>query len=421
MIGIFPVPCDKGTLHGYGVSAMAFAHSNDVTALSILPKLSESMSDDVLISAGRDGKVHLYPNAFSARHQFEVHSRILCCENKAPVLSLASCEKEGSLFIFTGDEAGKIIMWKSRLGSTSIKRNRDVDQSSLSSHASRARAAWNFEPIFTVPPLDPGSKIVELSLFNNDVLVSGTNSGDVQVWDVAQKQSYTKKKRKSASLPQPNSRLKLAQRFLVPIAHSGNITSLSFFGDVLLTTGGNDGFTKAWSMNSSSLLGTITNCEGADSSKLCSQKNLSHTEKLVFSYDGLKSAVMSNIFCNQSIISLSRDGRLCRWQYGLLSEQKIMEPPVEPSDAKVKCVYCEHMNVEGEDYCQKCHEPLVPDDDSDLAQQQLQDNSSESDGSDEEDDSDADFNWKCLQCDANNTTSFTRCSSCYAWRSTGSD
>ena len=121
VIGLFPVPGDGNVLDcDYGMSAMTFAHSKSVTALSVLhvPMSFATGGGEFLLSAGRDGKVQLYPNSFSARHQFEIHSRVLCCENKTPISTLTSSSSESSVFIFTGDEGGRIIIWKSRAGST---------------------------------------------------------------------------------------------------------------------------------------------------------------------------------------------------------------------------------------------------------------------------------------------------------------
>ena len=400
IVGIFPVPRDTESIAEYGISAMTYSHTRSVKVFSLLTASTVVGDSDVLISAGEDGKVIAYPHSFSARpHQFELHTRTTCCDNKAPITALASSEINSSLFIFTGDEAGKMIMWK------------------LRPSISRVKTSFKFDAIFKLPTLDAGAKISQLGLFTNNALVSGSTSGDIQVWDIVEKKTYSKKNRKVAN--NPNAMFRMSQRFLIPIAHSGKITSLSFFGGVLLTTGGNDGVTKAWSISSGDgdLVGTIESCQGADSAQLLSEEGLSHTESRVYSYEGLRSAVLNNFIIGNSMISFCRDGGLCRWRYGYLLEQKLTVPQevLGGSEDSImmskRCVNCESVIPEGTDFCESCHESLDADKNGEAME------GDESDGSDEEDDSDSDFYWKCAQCHVTNTTSFTRCSSCYAWRS----
>lgn len=396
IVGIFPVPGDNTSIIEYGVSAMTYSHTKSVMALSILPASKVVGGSDVLISAGEDGKVIVYPNSFSARpHQFELHTRITCCENKAPITALASTEIDTSLFLFTGDEAGKTIMWK------------------LRPSISRVKNSFKFEPIFKLPTFS-GAQITKLDIFHNNVLVSGSTTGDVQVWDVVEKKTYSKKNRKVNH--NPNARFRMSQRFLVPIAHSGKITSLSCFGDVLLTTGGNDGVTKAWSIASGDgdLIGTIESCRGVASAQLLAQDGIGHTERRVYSYEGLRSAVLTNIFIGCSMISLCRDGSLCRWRYGDLFGKHLTAPQEAIVAKSKRCAYCEFPNSEDAAFCKGCNESISIDKNGEAIEE------SGSDGSDEEDESDSDsgFDWKCPHCNVTNTTSFTRCSSCYSWRST---
>jgi hypothetical protein len=275
---------------------------------------------------------------------------------------------------------------------------------------------FKFDPIFKLPPLDAGAKITQLDLFTNNILVSGSTSGDVQVWDVVEKKTYSIKHRKVAH--NPNARHRISQRLLIPIAHSGKITSLSFLGGVLLTTGGNDGVTKAWSISygDGHLVGTIKSCQGVKSAQLLSQADLGHTERRVCSYEG-RSAVLNNIIIGCSMISFCRDGGLYRWRYGDLLEQKLIVPEEVLGGSEVstiiskKCGNCESLIHEGAGFCDSCLDDSFA---TDKHNTELE--GSESDGSDESD-SDSDCYWNCAQCYIPNTTSFTRCSACFAWRS----
>jgi hypothetical protein len=399
IVGICPLPKDNNSIAEYGVSSMTYSHSSGVKAFCLLIASKVVGGSDVLISAGEDGKVIAYPNSFSARsHQFELHTHTTCFKNNAPITALASSEIDSNLFIFTGDVAGKIIMWKLRMS------------------ASRVKMEFKFDPIFKLPPLDAGAKITQLDLFTNNILVSGSTSGDVQVWDVVEKKTYSIKHRKVAH--NPNARHRISQRLLIPIAHSGKITSLSFLGGVLLTTGGNDGVTKAWSISygDGHLVGTIKSCQGVKSAQLLSQADLGHTERRVCSYEG-RSAVLNNIIIGCSMISFCRDGGLYRWRYGDLLEQKLIVPEEVLGGSEVstiiskKCGNCESLIPEGAGFCDSCLDDSFA---TDKHNTELE--GSESDGSDESD-SDSDCYWNCAQCYIPNTTSFTRCSACFAWRS----
>lgn len=399
IVGICPLPRDNNSIAEYGVSSMTNSHSSGVKAFCLLIASKVVGGSDVLISAGEDGKVIAYPNSFSARsHQFELHTHTTCFKNNAPITALASSEIDSNLFIFTGDVAGKIIMWKLRMST------------------SRVKMEFKFDPIFKLPPLDAGAKITQLDLFTNNILVSGSTSGDVQVWDVVEKKTYSIKHRKVAH--NPNARHRISQRLLIPIAHSGKITSLSFLGGVLLTTGGNDGVTKAWSISygDGHLVGTIKSCQGVKSAQLLSQADLGHTERRVCSYEG-RSAVLNNIIIGCSMISFCRDGGLYRWRYGDLLEQQLIVPEEVLGGSEVstiiskKCGNCESLIPEGAGFCDSCLDDSFA---TDKHNTELE--GSESDGSDESD-SDSDCYWNCAQCYIPNTTSFTRCSACFAWRS----
>lgn len=274
----------------------------------------------------------------------------------------------------------------------------------------------NFEAIFTMSSPDSGNKVTKLSLFRRNVLVAGYNAGDVRVFDIVQKKTYVKKARKKAI--KPNASLRLSQRLFVPIAHPGRIYSITFFGDILLTTGSNDGATKAWSMVSGDLLGTLTTFHDTDSSMLCSQKGLSHTEKRVFSYEGLKTAIVSNIFCDRKMISINRYGQICCWNFGELLEQKFVDSSETKTDeVNSKSVGGDQIEASGSEHFESYHRPVKEMDQSNSNEQKAESDDDSGDSDEEDDDSDAEFSWKCQACHTINTTSFSRCSSCYEWRS----
>ena len=60
------------------------------------------------------------------------------------------------------------------------------------------------------------------------------------------------------SEPIPN----VVLRFNIPAAHGGTIEAINIFGNVLLTSGGNDGFIRGWDINCGDLLGSVLFHEG---------------------------------------------------------------------------------------------------------------------------------------------------------------
>ncbi len=386
VIGISPVPgSDRSTLHSYGMSAMTFAHASEVTALSFLPK-ADASGDKVLLSAGRDGKVNCYPNAFSTRHQFEIHSRVLCCERKTPLLCVECSDNESSILMFTGDVEGKIVLWRP----TSSSRNKPKLTSQLLS-----RDSYAFEPVVEIPSLDASCQVTKLSLATNDILVSGSSTGDIQVWDIGSTFNSKFGKRKKRTVSKSKSKPTLEQKFLIPIAHSGAIGSIIFIGNTLLTAGGNDGLTKIWSMTDGSLMGSIVSHQPGE--ERCDEDILDETSSL----HELKCAVMSNFLRDACLVSFCRDGSLSCWQYGSLSKQKFNE-----------VVNTSHNVINSAS-------GRIDDHVMNLTNDGAADASAHGDesASSDEDDSETEYSWTCQRCNKTNTSFFTKCSSCYAWRS----
>lgn len=380
IIGTFPVPCQKESLQ-YGISAMTFAHTGGVVALSLLPASPSSRGSKVLVSAGQDGKVFAYLNAFSSRHQFEIHSRVLCCESSEGLVALECSNSNSPMIIYTADTKGTIVIWRPRTIPTS-KRIRDQANIPL-------KDCYLFEPVLNIPPIHNDHQISKLILASSDTLVSGSTSGDIQVWDIFFEVKKRGKRKKREASKYQDAMPGLRERFMIPMAHSGNITSLEFIGDLLLSTGGNDGFTKVWSMLSPQIIGSIVSYERRMKS-LPPPENFDKTEKQAYSQNELKCSVVSNFIHNSSLISFSRDGLLSSWHYRDISQKTIIEKAA--------------INIKN---------------DCALKEESVESENSES--SDEDNDSDANYAWECRRCNKTNASFFTKCSSCYLTRSANVD
>lgn len=355
---------------------MTFAHTGGVVALSLLPAAPSSQGSKILVSAGQDGKVYAYLNAFSSRHQFEIHSRVLCCESSEGLVALECSNDNSPMIMYTADTKGKIVVWRPRIIPTS-KRSRDQTKIPL-------KDCFHFEPVLNIPPIHSGHQISKLILASSDTLVSGSTSGDIQVWDVFFEVKKRSKRKKRETSKSQEARPGLRERYMIPMAHSGNITSLEFIGDFLLTTGGNDGFTKVWSITSPQIIGSIVSYERGVQS-LPPPQNLDKAEEQAYSQNELKCSVVSNFVHNSSLVSFSRDGLLSSWHYSALSQSTIIEKVA--IDVK-----------------------------KDYALKEDSDESEDSESSDEDNDSDADYAWECRRCDKTNASFFTKCSLCYASR-----
>ena len=283
----------------YNISSVSFAHTNELTALSWFPaSRTNNICNVHLISGGCDGKVYLYPNALSLDDSFDLDERILCCKssNDAPILSLACCKIQSQhkslQLLITGDGDGNITLWESAILYPSLAKP---------SHMTGPR----FTPVRMYKSSDY-CRITNLKVIRDKFLVSGDTSGNVRVWDILNEHKNMRQGTSKSIIEQsPN----LSILFKIPAAHGGTIEEIDVIGNVLLTTGGSDGFIRGWDLNQGDLIGSVSCHKGI--SKMCLPQTL-------------KSSVVG-LFCTgcQNLISLCRDGSLHIWDYGKVSEKKI--------------------------------------------------------------------------------------------------
>jgi len=271
----------------YSIVSSSFSHSNEVTALDWL---CQSECNEYLISGGCDGKVYLYPNSTSEYHNFELNSRVLCCTNASPILSLVSYKMEtvfddGIQLLITGDSDGNMTLWRSISHSTGVP---SIFQS------------------MKVYESSDDCRITNLQVVRQQYLISGDTSGSVRVWNISQEKKSTGKGSKKDNFIEPN------LSFKIPAAHGGTIEVIELIGNVLLTTGGSDGFIRGWDLKSGDLIGSVS----------CHKGVFVHPQRT--SHAHVKSAVVGHIFTgHESLLSLCRDGTLHFWEYGRICEAHV--------------------------------------------------------------------------------------------------
>jgi hypothetical protein len=152
-------------------------------------------------------------------------------------------------------------------------------------------------------------RITNLTVSRNKYLISGDTSGNVRVWDIIE-DSETKHDCTKSNLEQyPH----LSIRFKIPAAHGGTIENICVIGNILLTTGGSDGFIRGYDLKQGDLIGAVSCHQGMPPRQIqgCSSIRL-------------KSSVVGLFFNeSKSLISLCRDGSIHLWNYAVVSEKEI--------------------------------------------------------------------------------------------------
>lgn len=378
---IFPVK-NKGIVDQYGIVSMNHAHETEVTCLSLLPT-SRTKHDalDMLISAGNDGKAFVYPHSLSSNpYDFELHNCALCIQNNAPITSLIPTIVDNRILLVIGDKNGKVALWRAKNPSSFAD---GID--------------FEFEKISKVTSAFASKVSVEkICLLNDKTIASGSSRGDIFVWRI-----HEKKSKKS------DRQYKLAKTWAIRNAHSSKITSMSSYANILLTTGKGDATTNAWS-SSGVKLATIKNGTNLKSEDLLSQPELNKVERQVYSYQGLQSSIICNLVCNNSLLSLSRDGTICRWYYRDLLEQEIksqlqstekrkIEQDQSNNEKRVKMDHTMDQESEGNESVGNISDYSDSDIDSDSSESvgDSDEDDVDSESSDEEDiESDNDFDWQ---------------------------
>jgi len=273
-----------GDAYTFAVSCSHHAHESEVTALTFVDCNSspDGGAPPVLFSACCAGKVYFYPHAFDPDKNYSLEQSILAITNfhNCPIFTIASTTiMSGGRFysvLCTGDRNGNIRLW--------LKPDDDLVE--LCSRPESQK----FCHIQHVKSSTQSVHLVTHALFVHDnLLITGTNNGDVRFWQM----NVTE----VASRTGPH----LTLRYDLMGIHNGAVELLTNVGDVLLSSGGNDGNIVGWDINTGRRLGTIQCHSGT-------RLRFNDGEDIMT----LRSCVVDMLLSGKegSLISLCRDGSL---------------------------------------------------------------------------------------------------------------
>lgn len=128
---------------------------------------------------------------------------------------------------------------------------------------------------------------------NNRLLITATNNGDVRIWQL---NCVEFPSRAIGKGPLPN----LALRYDLMGIHNGAIELLMVVGDILLTSGGNDGKIVGWDISTGFKLGSL---------RCHSGREITESGVVVAT---IRSCVVDLVMSGKerNMISLCRDGKL---------------------------------------------------------------------------------------------------------------
>lgn len=223
------------------------AHESEVTDLTFV-NCGSAPGDDmpVLFSACCAGKVYFYPDALSSAQGFSMDRSVLAFANfyNCPIFSMASTvvHSQGrSLSILcTGDRDGNIRIW--------LKPDDDLVGLCTRTAQQKFRHIQLYK---SSTHRGTGCHLVTRAMFvKGDLLITGTNNGDVRFWQLRCIEDPSRSLDKG---PLPN----LTLRYDLMGVHNGAVELLMNVGDVLLSSGGNDGKITGWDISSGLSLGCV--------------------------------------------------------------------------------------------------------------------------------------------------------------------
>ena len=280
-----------GRSYNFSVERHRHVHNSKVSALTIMDckSTSDSGSADkaaVLLSACYDGQVFYYPNSLNPNSSFDM-KQIFAFSNShpdhCPILGMSSTtfiedNREFSL-VCTGDRAGSVKLY---LASDGLLENK------LSNETPFIHIKWY---------KSKGKHCVTMAKFvNSQMLVSGNRQGDIRIWNLATMHEIDEDSDETV----PG----LTLSHLLKHAHNGPVETVMNLGDVIITSGGNDGNLIGWDATRGKKLGTISCHYGQETFDAnTGEKGL------------VKSCVVGAQVVDKRLISLCRDGVLAEWKF----------------------------------------------------------------------------------------------------------
>ena len=286
---------DDGGRYTFSVSAWYHAHDNEITALTIV-NCSATLDkyEPVLFSACCGGQVYFYPNALNQNilHSTgrKMEESLLAFTNyyDCPIYSMTSsvihsgCQSLSVLC--TGDRDGNVRLWLKP----------DVDFVGLCT--SKSQKFRHLQVYKSSSQVGPGCHLVtRMKIIQNHLLVAGTNNGDVRIWQL-QCMNNPSRFIGKGQLP------KLSLMYDLARSHSGAVELMMNVGDILLTSGGDDGNVIGWDINTGLKLGCLRCHPGRHIEEGGSVAYSCVVEVVVSGKEG-------------KLISICRDGVLRQWMW----------------------------------------------------------------------------------------------------------
>lgn len=260
---------NDGASYTFSLSSYWHAHKSEVTCLAVGNFYDENNTPHpMLFSACCGGEVYCYPS---------YKQSVLACWNDVycPIFSMTSTEvcDEGYTYgiLVTGDKSGMVKLW------------------------SIGEVGTVFKKLVGGQGGGDNHPVTIASTIGGNMFVTGNNNGDLRFWSVSYKELRGI----------INVELKLRRD--IPGAHVGSIEWCMNVGNILLTSGGNDGRIFGWDLNSHKRVGCLS-CHQGKNIRLPGRSKNVH----------MKSCVVSAILPVTSkgkLITLCRDGVMGYWTY----------------------------------------------------------------------------------------------------------
>lgn len=274
---------EYGQKYNFRISGFHDAHEHEVTSLAFVNG-SDGDSEKFLYSGCGGGHVYCFPNALRAERDFSMNESILAFSSTDAIFSMASTTVETEDYsiaiICTGDSNGKIRLWL---------RPPSFHLSDTYFVLSQVKQAGTRTGLVT-----------RMKFVHNNLLVTCTNNGDLRIWKL---QCWDELCRYNNGEIGPKPKLKL--KYDKMNLHNGAVEVVMNVGDILLTSGGNDGKVIGVDLNNGLILQSI-DCHAGE--------RLQNSEGSTLL---AKSCVVDMIVSGKEgcMISLCRDGTLQRWNF----------------------------------------------------------------------------------------------------------
>ncbi len=254
----------EGDRYSYEVISTAQAHTDEVTALAILP-----FHNPCIASSSVDGTVIFYPNSIQGLPTLCSPAEACKTPNEKILCFGATRGEHGHVFLCTGSSEGVLTRW--------------------SPFDSMDFFKWKKTSSIPLGTVASAPTLLEFLHGTSDTIVVGTNSGSLLTY------------RMSLSLEAP-----LLCGFN-PLkheatAHIGAVESIKTVGNLLLTSGAHESHLMAWDIRTLSPVGSI----------------MAHPGHLHLSTGSIfRCAVISVLVCREreALVTLYRDGNIREYSY----------------------------------------------------------------------------------------------------------